>query len=768
LPEKGIYSEADAHNSRKMWYTVGVLSALAYIVTSSVSPDGIGAFTHTESHGVKFVHRGTILAADEFEEADLLLPFPTKSLVVPDDILFALESLQVAWEINFCPGETDVQVDDAHAMNLLEMLKEEISAAGHDLDILRTRAHTAIFEKRPREGSAGAEETNNKDTPEGKVAGGSRQRRSIGFGIAAAGIVTAAVVAAPEIRCFLRDILGPCDSDKIQRNQAMISKTYNGLTNLRRDWVSAKAELDGKFFVLGQHLTTLGEVQEGLIRTQEEQWNKTQEVTSILAGELDIQKECINFLVRRTLINHLHAAVMSLMVAQMTQVAQYRAVLYDFQNNLMDSIGPLGKGELPLSLVPVQQLQTILGELLRVKADTSSMSLSIPLQDTHLYYNLDLVRQVSVIPEGVVISLAIPFASGPSKLAVYLAIALPMLVEDDEAATIWDLESEYIAVVEGRETHALISPTAFARCRGTPELMTCPDSFALYTTPVSCIAALYLRMNTQVLEHCGILGYNLPSPERATDLGDGQWLLESTVPAFDGQIEAGGEVGVFSKALDECRVCLITLLCGSVLQTKNLRISANAHTCVGGTARVTEVTLAVPLQEFFRLIPKIDVSSVQDFPEFRADVLKGFQMKIRSESYPRLDAEEIKAIAKPLTDLLVDEAEFDIPWGLEMSYWKPALIIGFLSFLVTLGLQGVVSCIQARRARKGFNQVDDKVHDLMTRIDDSTMVHNVNLHDCRGVQVHPQTETAGMILKRLNEKILKQAKPQAYEPFQQV
>jgi hypothetical protein len=737
---------------------VAVLPALLTCIAVSFATPIEAGGTHSESHGVKFVLRGTLLSAEEYEETNLLLPFPAGGLELPKNIYHVLDSLRLAFMERNCTNTVPVIANDSHAFDLLNLVLGEMSEAEEDLLSLKQTISQVLFEKPGTVEQSAGEALDLIDDDPGEVSsedspgeGRPRPRRSAAFIVGAAG-VAAGALAAPEIRCFLRSILGPCDSDKIRRNQAMISKTYSSLKVLRADWLSGKAELNGKFFVLGQHLTKLAEVQESLSRAQEEQWNETQKIMDVLGGAIEKLEKCMHFMFRRTTVNHVRSGVLSLLSAQMGQVMQYRTVLYTFKTNLLNSVVPLGRGELPLSLVPVQQLQAILKGILIARAGSSTLGLAIPLEDTHLYYSLDLVRHVTVGREGIVIGLAIPFSSGSSMLKVHQAISLPMIDGGEEAATVWDIESPYIAVVEGRTDHALISAGAFAQCRGTQALMVCPDSFALYSSPISCVAALYLRMDEQVLKLCGILKYDLPSPERATDLGDGQWLLESKVPTFSGNILAKDKK-VFSGVLADCRVCLVTLMCGSVLQTLTMRIPANAHTCVTNAARVTEVRLAIPLQKFFKVIPGLDKDAVMELPKYRSELLSRFQMKVRTFDHPKLDEEAIRRIARPLSDTMTSPEPEEF-WGSEISYWKPSLVIGSLSLLVNFGLQSLGAWIVARHARLGLGALSTTFHDLVSgrNAPPPPPVPKVHYSPLQGVTLLP-SEMNSQIIERLSRKL---------------
>lgn len=661
---------------------------------------------HPESHGVKFIPEGSILNADRFIEAQLLLPFPDRVGKLPEGVKTSLSALRDAWEADSCLELAPTTSNDSYAPILFELLQDELHEAERDLDLLIQKASAVLFdtpgEIRP------VDEHTDVSSADGSP---TRVRRTAVLLAAGVGLAGAAAIALPKVRCFLGSLLGPCDSDQIEENNAKIADLHASSVSMRTDWLQTKADLNEKFFALGQHLTEVQETQQELIDAQGQLWNETQRLTIELQGRLEGLERCEHYIFRRSEINHLRTGLFTLLGVQLGRAQQYRAVLLDYQTNLLNSLTLLGRGELPLSLVPVDQMQTILSGVLQAVAAEEAISLAIPIKDAHLYYKIDLVRRVAITPEGVVITIAVPFANTPSILDVFRATPLPMLASPDAGATRWDLESHLIAVVRGKQDHALISEHQFRRCRGTPELAICPDAFALYKTPASCVASLYMQQETTVLRKCAILDYELPSPERATDFGDGQWLLESKEPIFSGNILMPGGGTQHSRPLEECRVCLVTLTCGSVLETDTLRIQANAHTCTPNSARVSMVKLATPLETFFRLIPALEDATSIPLSEYRRQMLTSFQKQLQASPRARLDDSSIKLIASPLSETLPALHGVAL-WDVHFTYWKPALVIGALSFMVSLMLQGLYSCALYRYTLSNVEDIDARFHDL--------------------------------------------------------
>ena len=92
-------------------------------------------------------------------------------------------------------------------------------------------------------------------------------------------------------------------------------------------------------------------------------------------------------------------------------IKSYRAALYSFRLNVINSIPTLLDKRLPMSLVPKKSLLKVLNAVYdSLKYASDRLTLAIPITDLLSYYDAKLVSEVSSVPEGLLMTLSIPLA----------------------------------------------------------------------------------------------------------------------------------------------------------------------------------------------------------------------------------------------------------------------------------------------------------------------------------------------------------------------
>ena len=99
----------------------------------------------------------------------------------------------------------------------------------------------------------------------------------------------------------------------------------------------------------------------------------------------------------------------------------------------------------------------------------------------------------------------------------------------------------------------------------------------------------------------------LPTPEKATNLGYGIWLITSAGAAFSLREYSLDELNT-PKREDHpgCNICLITLDCGTQLISKYIKIRPDLGSCDKIPAKRISVSLTDPLAHLISELPDLD------------------------------------------------------------------------------------------------------------------------------------------------------------------
>ena len=226
----------------------------------------------------------------------------------------------------------------------------------------------------------------------------------------------------------------------------------------------------------------------------------------------------------------------------------------------MKSIGPLLNICWPISLVPREPLLVILDDVaLEQWRKSHRLSSAIPIDEIIADYESQLIRDVSVVEQGLIMRIAIPLATKDSAFTVFRAIAVPMPTPEPDLAIKWKLEAPYLAISEDKET-AFLTEYDLGRCIGSSRCQICLDMIATETGHVSCLATLYFKDSVAACQVCKTEQIVLPATEKTENLGYGVWLITSVTTVYT-LFESDTE-STTSSAIVKCPgwlICIITL-----------------------------------------------------------------------------------------------------------------------------------------------------------------------------------------------------------------
>ena len=325
------------------------------------------------------------------------------------------------------------------------------------------------------------------------------------------------------------------------------------------------------------------------------------------------------------------------------------------------------------------------------------LTLAIPFAHLMTYYETKLLRQVISTEFSLVFTLAIPFSSQSTILQVYHAIQIPMPDSHSSKASVWDIETEYIGVTLNGHEAALLSNHDLAQCIGLSAFSICYSGFAMEKSKDSCLSTLFFKDSIEALQACTVRPVLLPLREKAKNVGKGRWLITSASPDFLLTKTDMDSSSTTRKVVRKqgCRVCLVTLPCGSELEGPNVHLRSDLATCASQEPKRVNITLPAPLATLFSKLPPIAVMSHildEDTAKFR--LLEKVQIQLAQiPDYKRRDLTEVEKIAKPI---ISEKTRFNPQFSSKFNdtvQWSTYLIFAIVSFCVSMGAHILFSYI---------------------------------------------------------------------------
>ena len=358
-----------------------------------------------------------------------------------------------------------------------------------------------------------------------------RQRRGAAVGmasLAAVGLFGSGVAMGNSDSCGLRGIFGGYH-DQTKANAENI-RTISEFQDVLTDFVTElSTNTDEKVFLVENELAALQAIQAEMSRTQNTNWAIIQEQFDIYADNFHILRDCDQLLFANQQLNFNFDTISSLLAMIHASVISYRSALFAFRMNLSNLIPVLLQGHLPMSLIPVESLLVISDPVAFQQAKAADrLSLAIPTSDLLSYYDSRLLADAVTISEGLLLTLNIPLASKQTVFVLYEAKSIPMPYPDDpQLAITWKLEAPYLTLSEDHMESSVLSKDQFEQCPGSFKYRICSETFPTELGHSSCIASLFFDTPLEALSVCETYITSLPSPEQASNLGYGIWLITS-------------------------------------------------------------------------------------------------------------------------------------------------------------------------------------------------------------------------------------------------
>ena len=472
------------------------------------------------SKGVIFHKETKIHLAEKFVNVEFLIPFPKYNFTEKEAITKILTKLSEMWKTpsDHCPLDFstnfNTSLEKFNLQWMVNKIQEETNAAAKGVEILRSETSEFLTP---------ADEDSTRTRRSSDAVGASVLA---GIGLFGPGIVMNA------LKCGVSGIFGGCQ-DYGRENAENIDRISEFISVLTDHVLQFKKESNNKFYMISDELKEITKIQMEMAENQNKNWKVVEEQFEIFEKNIHILRDCEQLLFSNQQLNFNFDTIASLLSIIYADIKSYRSALYAYKVNILNSIPILLGKRLPMSLVPKDSLNAILDSVHDSQKHASDrLSLAIPMADLLSYYDAQLLTEVSSIEQGLLLTLSIPLASSQTAFDVYKAHLLPMPEPDTNEALQWVIEGPYLAVTQNTMETTVLSNEQFANCLGSARYRICHETMETHLAQSSCLATLKFHNTMTAMAVCDTEKVILPTPEKATNLGYGIWLLTSASDSF--------------------------------------------------------------------------------------------------------------------------------------------------------------------------------------------------------------------------------------------
>ena len=308
-----------------------------------------------------------------------------------------------------------------------------------------------------------------------------RKKRFVGA-VAAIGAGAGLILGDPikDAACTALSIFNMCsDNSQLSRDvEAVLDTQQKTILTLQR----VQARNDKNFFFLGNEVkATQNNLQE--IRDQvNEHLHRIHKEVHTIKGTIVAHKKCQRLeTVHIKFLQEIRNFI-SDMGSLYTHIKSYQAAFYAYKTNLFSTISSLASGHITPQFLLPQEIADIVQELSddEVRRGTK-LSPAIQPGYEAIYYEINIVLEVTLIPRGISVVLGFPMNSKSSTFDVYHAIPLHQPNGDNKTASLYQLQKPFLAVSTDNSRFAELDGSTLQQCSGNNRIKFCRKGFSTTT-----------------------------------------------------------------------------------------------------------------------------------------------------------------------------------------------------------------------------------------------------------------------------------------------
>ena len=315
-----------------------------------------------------------------------------------------------------------------------------------------------------------------------------------------------------------------------------------------------------------------------------------------------------------------------------THIKTYQAAFYPYKFNLFSTISSLASGQItPQFLLP----QDIAGIVCTLSEEESYRGTKLtPVRQPGfegLYYEIQLVLEVTLIPRGVSVVLGVPMNSKSSTFNVYHATPLYQPNGDNKTASLLQLPKPYLAVAEDDSRYAELDSSTLQQCSGNNRIRFCRKGFSTTTDDtLLCLSSLLFNYAIPALRNCPAVSVFLPDAPQAFYLAEALYHVISREPLL--HLKNASDLHGVSVLTISCQAYILSPSCLSTptLNQADLVFEPDMGYCSTSPGPFFATTQLVPsLAKVFQHVPNFNhVFHAYSLGEARHSILNSVRMEL--------------------------------------------------------------------------------------------------------------------------------------------
>ena len=281
----------------------------------------------------------------------------------------------------------------------------------------------------------------------------------------------------------------------------------------------------------------------------------------------------------------------------------------------------------------------------------SKLTPAIPSGFEAIYYELQIVLEVTMLPKGISFVLGIPMNSKSATYNVFQAEPLYQPNDDGKTASVYQFPKPYVAIATDNTNFAELAASTLQQCTGSNRIKLCRKGFSTTTDEtLLCLTSLYFNQDIPALRNYPVSSVLLPEAPQAIYLANGVYHLISRNPTMD--IKNDSRNGLSLSTID-CQACVLRPSCESTIYINqgDLVLSPDMDACkTTPEPYIATIKLAPPLNQVFQNVPFYRLN----FPSYsigaaRKSILESVQLELTEiPDVRRMDPETLQKLTEPI------------------------------------------------------------------------------------------------------------------------
>ena len=247
-----------------------------------------------------------------------------------------------------------------------------------------------------------------------------------------------------------------------------------------------------------------------------------------------------------------------------THIKSYRAAFYAYNIAFFSTVSSLAAGYVTPHFLLPSQSATLVTELASDEIFRGTkLSPVIRARQQAIYYEIQMVLEVSLLPRGISVVLRIPM-NLKKPFNVFQATPLYQPNDDGDTAFIYQFSNSLLAASTDNKRFDKLNASSIQQCSGKNRIKLCRQGFSTTTEEtLLCLPSLFYSYDIPSLRNCKVESVLLPDASQAFYLADGMYNITSRDPNIQMKNDSGA--AGFSISTLFCQACLVRPSCKSKL-----------------------------------------------------------------------------------------------------------------------------------------------------------------------------------------------------------